>query len=104
MTDAPAAAFGLTLFVSGASTLSVRAVADATLLLDVHLGGSYHLAVVDMYDDAAAGLPYGALAAPTLVRHRPLPVRRHVGDLSRGDEVLRALELPSAAGAGSDPG
>jgi circadian clock protein KaiB len=104
MTDAPEAAFGLTLFVSGASTLSVRAVGDVTLLLDAHLGDSYNLTVVDMYDDPAAGLPYGVLVAPTLVRHRPLPVRRHDGDLSRGDDVLRSLDLATAGGAGSDPG
>jgi hypothetical protein len=35
------------------------------------------------------------LAAPTLVRSRPLPVRLLVGDLSDTTKVLKVLELPS---------
>jgi circadian clock protein KaiB len=44
------------------------------------------------------------LAAPTLVRSRPLPVRLLVGDLSDTNKVLRALELPAAEGASATSG
>jgi hypothetical protein len=43
----------LTLFVSGASDLSARAIADARELFDHHLGRRYHLAVVDVHQDLA---------------------------------------------------
>jgi circadian clock protein KaiB len=92
----------LTLYVSGASELSARAIADATALCDVHLGGRYHLAVVDVHEDPAAVLSSQVIAAPTLMRSLPLPERQLVGDLSDAANVLQALEL-HAAGATSGP-
>jgi circadian clock protein KaiB len=83
----------LTLFVSGASNLSARAIADATELCDVHLSGRYRLSVVDVHGDPAATLSSGVQAAPTLVRPSPLPMRRFVGDLSDAGAVLLRLGL-----------
>jgi circadian clock protein KaiB len=83
----------LTLFVSGASDLSARAIADATELCDVRLRGRYRLSVVDVHEDPAATLSSGVHAAPTLVRPSPLPMRRCVGDLSDADAVLLRLGL-----------
>ena len=94
--DASDETFELTLFVSGTSALSVRAIANARRLCDVHLGGRYHLQVVDMHDDPAAFVSGWVLATPTLVKSRPLPVRKLVGDLSRTERVLRALDIPHA--------
>jgi circadian clock protein KaiB len=85
----------LTLFVSGASDLSARAIENARQLCDLHVYGS-RLEVVDLNEDPAAAFSSGVLAAPTLVRNRPLPLRRHVGDLSDVGKVLRALGLPDA--------
>ena len=86
----------LTLFVSGASDLSARAIADARELCDVRLGGRFRLSVVDVHEDPAAVLSHGVCAAPTLVRTWPLPQRRFVGDLSQPDQVLLKLELAVA--------
>lgn len=83
----------LTLFVSGASDLSARAIADARALCDVHLDGGYQLSIVDVYEDPAAVLSHGVLVAPTLVRSQPLPLRRFIGDLSQTDAVLLKLEI-----------
>jgi circadian clock protein KaiB len=87
--------YELTLFVSGASDLAARAIANARRLCDVHLHGRCHLSVVDVHEDPATVLSSRLLATPTLVRTSPLPVRRVVGDLSDIDKVLRALDLPS---------
>jgi circadian clock protein KaiB len=83
----------LTLFVSGASDRSARAIADARELCDVHLAGRYQLSVVDVHEDPAAVMSHGVVAAPTLVRARPLPLRRFIGDLSHAGDVLRKLEI-----------
>jgi len=88
------AEYDLTLFVSGASDLAARAIANARKLCDVHLHGRCHLSVVDVHDDPAAVVSSRLLATPTLVRSRPLPLRRVVGDLSDIAKVLRALDLP----------
>jgi circadian clock protein KaiB len=88
--------YELTLFVSGASALSARAVADARLLCETHLDAPYHLSVVDIQADPAAVLGTRVLAVPALVRSLPLPVRKVVGDLSDTAKVLLALDLPAA--------
>jgi circadian clock protein KaiB len=87
------ARYELTLFVSGASDLSARAIGNARELCDTHLAGRYELSVVDVHEDVAAALNSDVIAAPTLVRSWPLPVRKLVGDLSRTDKVLIALDL-----------
>ena len=43
--------YDLTLFVSGASDLAARAINNTRSLCDLHMGGRYHLAVVDVHDD-----------------------------------------------------
>lgn len=86
--------YELTLFVSGASELSVRAIANAKHLCELHLPGRYSLAVIDVHEDPAALISNRILAAPTLVRNLPLPVRRLVGDLSQTEKVLVALNIP----------
>jgi circadian clock protein KaiB len=91
--------YELTLFVSGASDLSARAIANARELCDVHLEGRYELSVVDVHEDAAAARNSDVIAAPTLVKNLPLPVRKLVGDLSQTAKVLTALDLPAASDA-----
>jgi circadian clock protein KaiB len=88
--------YELTLFVSGASELSVRAIANARQLFDLHLPGRYTLSVIDVHEDPAALIENRILAAPTLVRSLPLPMRRLVGDLSQTERVLHALGIPLA--------
>jgi circadian clock protein KaiB len=95
--------YELTLFVSGASELSARAIASAKQLCDAHLDGRYQLSVVDVHEDPAAGLRSHVLVAPTLIRNRPAPVRRLAGDLSNVDKVLSMLELPIPAAASGTP-
>jgi circadian clock protein KaiB len=87
------APFEFTLFVSGASDLSARAIANARQLFDANVAGRYRLAVIDIHDDPSAVLSNHVLAVPVLIKHRPAPVRRLIGDLSRPEQVLRALGL-----------
>jgi circadian clock protein KaiB len=94
-----APSYELTLFVSGASELSARAIDNAKTLFDLHLGRRYHLAVVDVHQDLGAVIGSDVIAAPTLVKNRPLPVRKLVGDLSDTHKVLLALCLPVAEDA-----
>jgi circadian clock protein KaiB len=106
--DAPALAHGnryqLTLFVSGASDLSARAIADARHLCDVHLDGRYQLTVVDVHAEHAKLVHTSVLVTPTLVKEAPLPSRQIVGDLSDTDKVLLALELRVPPGAAKSVG
>jgi circadian clock protein KaiB len=94
LAEAATTTYELTLFVSGASELSSRAIANATSLCEQYLPGRYELSVVHLEDGPSAAFDTNVLAAPTLVRYRPLPVRMIIGDLSQTARVLRVLELP----------
>jgi circadian clock protein KaiB len=94
------ATYQLTLFVSGASEPSARAIVDARRLCEMGGPGRYQLVVVDVHDEPDAAVASDILATPTLIKHRPLPVRRVVGDLSDFGKVSAALGL-SVGNAGS---
>jgi circadian clock protein KaiB len=93
--------YDLTLFVSGASDLSARAITAARQLCDGHLRGRCRLTVLDIHDAPEAAVSSRVYAVPALVRTRPLPMRRVIGDLSRTGHVLSVLQL-SRAGDGAE--
>jgi circadian clock protein KaiB len=89
--------YALRLFVSGASDSSARAIADVREMCDHHLGGCHDLSIVDLNQEPALAARHHVLATPTLIKHRPLPVRMRVGDMSDHVTVLRVLGVPTAA-------
>ena len=93
--------YDLTLFVSGASDLSARAISEARQLCDLHLGGRGRLTVIDIHAEPEAAVSHRVSAVPALVRIRPRPVRRVVGDLSQTEHVLAVLRLSAEEGAES---
>jgi circadian clock protein KaiB len=86
----------LTLFVTGASELSGRAIANVRALCEEHLAGRYTLEVVDVLRDPSMMSTYDIVAAPTLIKEWPLPKRMLVGDLSDTIRVLKALDVRAA--------
>lgn len=85
--------YELTLYVSGASPRSRRAIAQIRKMCDEELEGRFELQVVDLHQQPALAVQQGIVAAPTLIRHLPLPLRTLVGDLSNTERVLVGLEL-----------
>jgi circadian clock protein KaiB len=90
------ARYELTLFVSGASSASARAISNVKALCETHLPGRYDLTIVDVnkYPELARGRR--VLATPTLVKGFPAPERMLVGDLRDSDRVLLALDVQRA--------
>lgn len=86
--------YELTLFVSGASDLAARAIANARRMCEASFPGEYHLSVVDIHEHPTSTLTHNLLATPTLVKINPPPMRRVVGDLSQVDKVISLLDLP----------
>jgi circadian clock protein KaiB len=100
-----AADYVLTLFVTGASDRSVRAISNLRNLCEGHLKGRYQLEVVDINRDPESMISQNVIAAPTLIKEAPLPRRRLVGDLSDTERVLAALDIKVVeAPPGSGPG
>lgn len=87
--------YALRLYVTGATPRSGRAVANIKAICEEHLPGHYVLEVVDIYQQPQLAHGDHVLATPTLVKRRPLPLRRLVGDLSNEERVLHGLDLKS---------
>ncbi len=83
----------LRLYVTGATPASLRAIQNARALCHDRLEGRYQLEVYDIYQMPALAKDHQIIAAPTLVRVLPAPLRRFVGDLSRSESVLFGLDL-----------
>jgi circadian clock protein KaiB len=90
---APAEPYALRLYVTGATPRSGRAVANIKAICEEHLPGHYVLEVVDLYQQPQLAHGDHVLATPTLVKKRPLPLRRLVGDFSDEERVLHGLDL-----------
>jgi circadian clock protein KaiB len=81
----------LRLYVSGATELSARAVVNARKICDDYLKGRYRLEVLDIADNVAMAMKDQIVAAPTLVKLAPAPLRRFIGDLSNAEKLLERL-------------
>jgi circadian clock protein KaiB len=93
--EAPAEHYVLRLYVTGMTARSVRAVENVRRICSKHLAGAYELQVVDLYQQPELARQEQVIAAPTLVKKHPLPLRRLVGDMSNERRVLGGLDLIS---------
>jgi len=85
--------YQLNLFVAGATPRSAQATRNIAALCDKYLKGRYTLNVVDIYQRPVLAVDAGILAAPTLVKTLPLPIRRLIGDMSDEQRVLVGLDI-----------
>ncbi len=83
----------LRLYVTGTTPRSVRAIANIKKICDEHLTGKYDLEVIDLYQRPALAKGEQIIAAPTLIRKLPLPLRRIIGDMSDTERVLVGLDI-----------
>ncbi len=83
----------LRLYVAGMSARSRAAIDNLRAICEQYLADRYVLEVVDVYQQPERAKEAELVAAPTLVKELPLPVRRLLGDLSNADKVLLGLDL-----------
>ena len=83
----------LRLYVVGATAGSQRAISNLREICESELAGRYELEVIDIYQQPTLAAGEQIVAAPTVIKELPLPVRRLVGDLSDRDRVLLGLDL-----------
>lgn len=96
-TESPAIAVCLTLYVVGGLPGSVDlAAAVRSTLLATLPEGSWRLEVVDVLESPERALEAEVFATPTLVRNRPGPVAKLLGDLSRPGDILALLRYGDA--------
>lgn len=83
----------LRLYVTGMTPRSTEAISTIKAICEQHLAGRYDLEVIDIYQHPDLARGEQIVAAPTLVRKLPPPLRRMIGDLSEGERVLSGLDL-----------
>jgi circadian clock protein KaiB len=81
------------LYVTGATPRSSRAIANLRKLCDQYLPGRYKLEIVDVYQQPELAREGQIIAAPTLVKSFPLPLRRFIGDMSNTANLLAGLDV-----------
>jgi circadian clock protein KaiB len=83
----------LRLYVTGSSTRSLRAISNLRKFCEEHLPDEYDLEVIDIYKNPEAAREAQIIAAPTLVKRLPEPLRRFVGDLSNTEKLMVGMEI-----------
>jgi circadian clock protein KaiB len=92
----PAERYILRLYVTGMTSRSARAFNNLRAICDEYLHGRYDLEVIDIYQQPALTKGEQIIAAPTLIKKLPLPIRRIIGDMSNRERVLLGLDLVRA--------
>ena len=83
----------LRLYVAGMTPKSTLAVTNIKKICEEHLAGRYSLEVIDLYKRPALADGEQIIAAPTLLKKLPLPLRRFIGDMSNTEKIIVGLDL-----------
>jgi circadian clock protein KaiB len=81
----------LRLFVAGATARSAQAIEAVKKICDEHLKGMCDLQVIDIYQHPELAAYEQIVAVPTLIKKTPIPLKKFIGDISRIDRLLAAL-------------
>ena len=83
----------LRLYVTGTTGRSVQAIQNVKRVCESYLRGRYDLEVVDLYKNLPLARGDQIIAAPTLIKRLPAPLRRLIGDMSDETTLLVGLDL-----------
>lgn len=88
----------LRLYVTGTTPRATAAILKVKNFCEENLKGQYNLEIIDIYQQPAFAKEEQIIAAPTLIKRLPLPLRRLVGDFSQRDRVIVGLDLQKRVG------
>ncbi len=83
----------LRLYIAGTTPRSGRAIANIKKICEEELKGRYDLEVIDVYQQPELAAKEQIIAAPTLIKKLPLPLRKVIGDLSDKERLIVGLDL-----------
>jgi len=87
------ARYVLRLYIAGLTPRSLTAIESVKKTCEAHLQGRYELEVVNIYDNPTLAKGEQIIAAPTLIKRLPLPLRRLIGDMADTKRLLVGLDL-----------
>lgn len=85
-----AARYVLRLYITGSTP---HAIVNIRKPCEEHLHGRYDLEIVDIAHHPTLAEGEQIIAAPTLIKNLPLPLRRFIGDMSPTEKILLGLDL-----------
>lgn len=83
----------LRLYVSGLTPNSQRAIENVRKICVEHLENRYQLEIIDIYQQPIFAKEGQIIAAPTLIKELPLPLRKFIGDMSKTEKILLGLDI-----------
>src|SRR5512134_3894518 len=83
----------LRLYVTGMTPRSTAAIQNIQRICEEHLQGRYQLEIIDVFTRPVLAKGEQIIAAPTLIKALPLPLRRFIGDMSNTEKILLGLDL-----------
>ncbi len=89
----------LKLYVTGTTPNSVKAIQNIKDICNKYLEGRYDLEIIDIYQQPQLSQGEQIIAAPTLIKKLPLPLRKFIGNLSDVERVLFGLNLQAKSDA-----
>ena len=93
----------LRLYITGMTPRSTEALAAIQRICEEHLAGRYSLEVIDIYQHPERAREEQLIAAPTLIKQLPLPLRHLIGNLSDTERVLAGLNVRKTDEGGEFP-
>ncbi|MGO8751734.1 MAG: circadian clock KaiB family protein [Thermoguttaceae bacterium] len=91
--QSPDARFVLRLYVSGMTARSRQAIDNIQKLCEEHLTGRYDLEIIDIYQQPDLAKEGQIIAAPTLVKKLPPPLRKVIGDMGDPGRIMVVLGI-----------
>ncbi len=91
--DAKHKSYLLRLYVAGHTPKSTRAIVNIKKICEEHLKGRYDLEVVDIYQQPVLAKGEQIIAAPTLIKKLPPPLRKFVGSMADAERIIVGLDI-----------
>jgi circadian clock protein KaiB len=85
----------LRLYVAGMSRQSKQAIENITRICDDNLKDRYDLQIIDIYQRPHLAAGEQIIAAPTLIKKLPLPLRKFIGSMTDREKILVGLDVRS---------
>ena len=85
--------FVFQLYITGASPNSSRAITNLKKIFDKQLEKNYDMEIIDVYQHPVLAKRENIIALPLLIKRRPLPERRLIGDMSDTIKLMSLIGL-----------
>ena len=85
--------YTLRLYVAGMNTKSKQAIENITKICEENLKGRYDLQIIDIYQQPTLAVGEQIIAAPTLIKKLPLPLRKFIGNMEDREKIIVGLDI-----------